>query len=58
MSLEVNLLWVIESITAKSLVTHQDPNIFPALFATYRGQIDGDARFLCLKKWFDVILAA
>ncbi|KAL1808764.1 hypothetical protein ACET3Z_025754 [Daucus carota] len=57
---QINLLRTIESITEETYVISENPQIFicnilPTLSVTYKGQKDGDARFLCLKIWFDVI---
>ncbi|KAK2992667.1 hypothetical protein RJ640_014917 [Escallonia rubra] len=57
---QVNLLRVIESFTEEPSVIHESPNIFirevlPSLSVLYKGNKDGDARFLCLKIWFDVM---
>lgn len=54
------LLRTIESITEEPYIISENPKIFicnilPTLSVTYKGQKDGDARFLCLKIWFDVI---
>ncbi|XP_022144479.1 serine/threonine-protein kinase RUNKEL-like [Momordica charantia] len=58
---QITLLRVIESITEEFSVILENPDIFvhkilPSLAVLYRGNKDGDARFLCLKILFDVMV--
>ncbi|KAF8394503.1 hypothetical protein HHK36_020713 [Tetracentron sinense] len=58
---QVTLLQIIESITEEPSVIIEDPNVFisqilPSLAVLYKGNKDGDARFLCLKILFDVMV--
>ncbi|KAL5712821.1 non-specific serine/threonine protein kinase [Ranunculus cassubicifolius] len=59
---QITLLRVLESITEEPSVILGDPNTFisqilPSLAVVYKGNKDGDARFLCLKLMFDVMVA-
>uniref|UniRef100_A0A1J3D2H2 non-specific serine/threonine protein kinase n=1 Tax=Noccaea caerulescens TaxID=107243 RepID=A0A1J3D2H2_NOCCA len=54
----ITLLQVLESITEDAPLVTQNAEIIireilPSLAAIYNGNKDGDARFLCLKIWFD-----
>lgn len=58
---QINLIRVLDSIAEESSVIHESPAIFiheilPSLSVLYKGNKDGDARFLCLKVWFDVMV--
>ncbi|CAL5347073.1 unnamed protein product [Camellia sinensis] len=58
---QITLLRVLESITEEPSVILESPNIFireilPSLAVVYKGNKDGDARFLCLKIMFDVMV--
>uniref|UniRef100_A0A9I9CPF1 Protein kinase domain-containing protein n=1 Tax=Cucumis melo TaxID=3656 RepID=A0A9I9CPF1_CUCME len=58
---QITLLRVIESITEEISVILENPEIFvhkilPSLAVLYRGNKDGDARFLCLKILFDAMV--
>ncbi|XP_022955380.1 serine/threonine-protein kinase RUNKEL [Cucurbita moschata] len=58
---QITLLRVIESITEEFSVILENPDIFihkilPSLAVLYKGNKDGDARFLCLKVLFDVMV--
>lgn len=58
---QITLLKVIESITEEPSVILESPNTFiceilPSLAVLYEGNKDGDARFLCLKNMFDVMV--
>ncbi|XVF28423.1 hypothetical protein REPUB_Repub15cG0028200 [Reevesia pubescens] len=58
---QITLLRVLESIPEESPVILETPNIFiceilPRLAVLYKGNKDGNARFLCLKIIFDVIV--
>ncbi|KAM7488216.1 hypothetical protein LguiB_025700 [Lonicera macranthoides] len=58
---QLNLIRVLDSIAEESSVIHESPAIFiheilPSLSVLYKGNKDGDARFLCLKIWFDVMV--
>ncbi|XP_077232512.1 kinase family with ARM repeat domain-containing protein [Tasmannia lanceolata] len=58
---QITLLRVLESITEEPSIVLEDPNIFighvlPSLALLYKGNKDGDARFLCLKILFDVLV--
>ncbi|XP_019439730.1 PREDICTED: serine/threonine-protein kinase RUNKEL-like isoform X2 [Lupinus angustifolius] len=55
---QITLLRVLECLTEESLVVLGNPDIFireilPSLTVLYKGNKDGDARFLCLKTLFD-----
>lgn len=52
LSLKVNVLWVIESITAKPSVIHQDPNYFLALYVTYSSQYQANRLFIPVYQGF------
>ena len=57
---QITLLRVLESIPEESPVILESPNIFirgilPSLAVLYKGNKDGNARFLCLKIMFDVM---
>ncbi|KAL0919394.1 hypothetical protein M5K25_011486 [Dendrobium thyrsiflorum] len=58
---QITLLRILEAITEESSVILNDPKIFtgrilPGLATLYKGNKDGDARFLCLKILFDVMM--
>ncbi|KAE9594624.1 hypothetical protein Lal_00037436 [Lupinus albus] len=58
---QITLLRVLECLTEESLVVLGNPDIFvreilPSLTVLYKGNKDGDARFLCLKILFDVMI--
>ncbi|XP_057957472.1 serine/threonine-protein kinase RUNKEL [Malania oleifera] len=58
---QITLLRVLESIAEEPSVILEWPDIFsrevlPRLAVLYKGNKDGDARFLCLKILFDVML--
>ncbi|KAF5182015.1 kinase domain [Thalictrum thalictroides] len=58
---QITLLRIVESITEEPSVILEDPIIFisqvlPSLAVLYKGNKDGDARFLCLKIMFDVMV--
>ncbi|KAG1371198.1 putative Serine/threonine-protein kinase Aurora-3 [Cocos nucifera] len=58
---QITLLRVLESVTEEPSVIIDDPKIFtsrilPSLAIMYKGNKDGDARFLCLKILFDVMV--
>ncbi|MBA0696600.1 hypothetical protein Goari_003140, partial [Gossypium aridum] len=57
---QITLLRILESIPEESPVILENPNIFirgilPSLAVLYKGNRDGNARFLCLKIMFDVM---
>ncbi|KAM5569100.1 serine/threonine-protein kinase RUNKEL [Rosa sericea] len=57
---QITLLRILESVAEESLVILKSPDIFtrevlPSLAVLYKGNKDGDARFLCLKILFDVM---
>ncbi|XP_057489207.1 LOW QUALITY PROTEIN: serine/threonine-protein kinase RUNKEL-like [Actinidia eriantha] len=58
---QITLLRIVESITEEPSVILESPNIFileilPSLAVVYKGNKDGDARFLCLKIMFDAMV--
>ncbi|KAL4311678.1 hypothetical protein GQ457_01G031040 [Hibiscus cannabinus] len=58
---QITLLRVLESIPEESPVILESSNIFiqgilPSLAVLYKGNKDGNARFLCLKIMFDVMM--
>ncbi|XWS08653.1 hypothetical protein CRYUN_Cryun40dG0020000 [Craigia yunnanensis] len=58
---QITLLRVMESIPEESPVILESPDIFirgilPSLAVLYKGNKDGNARFLCLKIMFDVMV--
>ncbi|XP_011071492.1 serine/threonine-protein kinase RUNKEL [Sesamum indicum] len=58
---QITLLRVLESISEESTAVSNNPIIFirqvlPGLTTLYKGNKDGDARFLCLKIFFDVMV--
>ncbi|XP_021808628.1 serine/threonine-protein kinase RUNKEL [Prunus avium] len=58
---QITLLRVLESVSEESLVILESPDIFireilPSLAVLYKGNKDGDARFLCLKILFEVMV--
>ncbi|XP_042022786.1 serine/threonine-protein kinase RUNKEL-like [Salvia splendens] len=58
---QITLLRVLESISEESTAINGNPVVFicqilPSLAALYKGNKDGDARFLCLKIFFDVMV--
>ncbi|OMO98399.1 hypothetical protein COLO4_13939 [Corchorus olitorius] len=58
---QITLLRILESIPEESPVILESPDIFipgilPSLAVLYKGNKDGDARFLCLKIMFDVMV--
>lgn len=58
---QITLLRILESVSEESPVIVQSPDIFiceilPSLAVLYKGNKDGDARFLCLKILFDVMV--
>ncbi|XP_007035458.2 PREDICTED: serine/threonine-protein kinase RUNKEL [Theobroma cacao] len=58
---QITLLRVLESIPEESPVILESPNVFirgilPSLAVLYKGNKDGNARFLCLKIMFDVMV--
>ncbi|TYG50728.1 hypothetical protein ES288_D10G199100v1 [Gossypium darwinii] len=57
---QITLLRILESIPEESPVILENPSIFirgilPSLAVLYKGNRDGNARFLCLKIMFDVM---
>ncbi|EXB74817.1 Serine/threonine-protein kinase ULK4 [Morus notabilis] len=58
---QITLLRILESVSEESPVIVECPDIFireilPSLAVLYKGNKDGDARFLCLKILFDVMV--
>ncbi|KAK6122626.1 hypothetical protein DH2020_043625 [Rehmannia glutinosa] len=58
---QITLLRVLESISEEPTAVNNNPIIFirqvlPSLAVLYKGNKDGDARFLCLKIFFDVMV--
>ncbi|KAF9623184.1 hypothetical protein IFM89_037765 [Coptis chinensis] len=58
---QITLLRILESITEEPSVVLEGPSTFisqllPSLFVLYKGNKDGDVRFLCLKILFDVMV--
>ncbi|XP_008796195.1 serine/threonine-protein kinase RUNKEL [Phoenix dactylifera] len=58
---QITLLRVLESVTEEPYVILDDPKVFTSrilrsLAIMYKGNKDGDARFLCLKILFDVMV--
>ncbi|XP_021291549.1 serine/threonine-protein kinase RUNKEL [Herrania umbratica] len=58
---QITLLRILESIPEESPVILESPNdfirgILPSLAVLYKGNKDGNARFLCLKIMFDVMV--
>lgn len=58
---QITLLRIMESLTEESFVIFGNPDLFireilPSLTILYKGNKDGDARFLCLKILFDVMV--
>ncbi|XP_030508016.2 serine/threonine-protein kinase RUNKEL [Cannabis sativa] len=58
---QISLLRILESVSEESPVIVESPDIFireilPSLAVLYKGNKDGDARFLCLKILFDVMI--
>ncbi|EEF45472.1 ATP binding protein, putative [Ricinus communis] len=58
---QITLLRVLESVAEESSLILESPDIFtseilPSLAVLYKGNKDGDARFLCLKILFDVMV--
>lgn len=58
---QITLLRILESLTEETPVILGNPDIFireilPSLTVLYKGNKDGDARFLCLKIFFDVMI--
>ncbi|KAL6191037.1 hypothetical protein ACLB2K_037430 [Fragaria x ananassa] len=58
---QMHLLRILESVAEESPVILRSPDIFtrevlPSLAVLYKGNKDGDARFLCLKILFDVMV--
>ncbi|KAB2599468.1 serine/threonine-protein kinase ULK4-like [Pyrus ussuriensis x Pyrus communis] len=58
---QITLLRILESVSEESHVILESPDIFirevlPSLAVLYKGNKDGDARFLCLKILFDVMV--
>ncbi|KAL8150893.1 hypothetical protein V2J09_020701 [Rumex salicifolius] len=58
---QITLLQVLESLTEEGSVILENAQIFtcdilPSLTVLYKGNKDGDARFLCLKIMFDVMV--
>ncbi|MED6121685.1 hypothetical protein PIB30_032454 [Stylosanthes scabra] len=58
---QITLLRILESVTEESRVIFGNPDIFireilPSLTVLYKGNKDGDARFLCLKIFFDAMI--
>ncbi|KAK4266480.1 hypothetical protein QN277_027392 [Acacia crassicarpa] len=58
---QITLLRIIQSLTEESIVIFGNPDLFireilPSLTIIYKGNKDGDARFLCLKILFDVMV--
>lgn len=58
---QTTLLRVVESVTEEHSVILEGPDIFiceilPSLAVLYKGNKDGEARFLCLKILFDVMV--
>ncbi|XP_015874449.3 serine/threonine-protein kinase RUNKEL [Ziziphus jujuba] len=56
---QITLLRVLESVTEESTVILESPDLFireilPSLAVLYKGNKDGDARFLCLKILFEI----
>ncbi|XP_015958754.1 serine/threonine-protein kinase RUNKEL isoform X2 [Arachis duranensis] len=58
---QITLLRILECVTEESRMLFGNPDIFireilPSLTALYKGNKDGDARFLCLKIFFDAMI--
>ncbi|XAR54589.1 Non-specific serine/threonine protein kinase [Bertholletia excelsa] len=58
---QITLLRILESIAEEPSIIHDCTNIFireilPSLAVVYKGNRDGDARFLCLKIMFDLMV--
>lgn len=58
---QITLLRILESVSEEAPVIVESPDIFiceilPSLAVLYKGNKDGDARFLCLKNLFDVMV--
>ncbi|PRQ39053.1 hypothetical protein RchiOBHm_Chr4g0420821 [Rosa chinensis] len=58
---QITLLRILESVADESLVILKSPDIFtrevlPSLAVLYKGNKDGDTRFLCFKILFDVMV--
>ncbi|XP_050217966.1 serine/threonine-protein kinase RUNKEL [Mercurialis annua] len=58
---QITLLQVVESVAEEPVLILESPDIFigeilPSLAVLYKGNKDGDARFLCLKILFDVMI--
>ncbi|KAL2534582.1 Protein kinase family protein with ARM repeat domain [Abeliophyllum distichum] len=58
---QITLLRVLESATEEPAAVNDNPDLFirqilPSLAVLYKGNKDGDARFLCLKIFFDVMV--
>lgn len=58
---QITLLRILESIAEEISVIKESSNIFtcqilPSLSVLYKGNKDGDARFLCLKVFFDLMV--
>ncbi|KAL2464016.1 Protein kinase family protein with ARM repeat domain [Forsythia ovata] len=58
---QITLLRVLESSTEEPAAVNDNPDLFirqilPSLAVLYKGNKDGDARFLCLKIFFDVMV--
>ncbi|XP_020596014.1 serine/threonine-protein kinase RUNKEL [Phalaenopsis equestris] len=58
---QITLLQILEAVTEEPSVILNNPQIFtgrilPGLATLYKGNKDGDARFLCLKILFDVMM--
>ncbi|OVA15082.1 Protein kinase domain [Macleaya cordata] len=59
--MQITLLRILESITEELSFIIENPDVFisqvlPSLAVLYKGNKDGDARFLCLKLLFDVMV--
>nr|GMD06124.1 serine/threonine-protein kinase RUNKEL [Ipomoea batatas] len=58
---QITLLRILESVAEEMSVIKESSNIFtcqilPSLSVLYKGNKDGDARFLCLKVFFDLMV--
>ncbi|KAK8925689.1 Mitogen-activated protein kinase kinase kinase 2 [Platanthera zijinensis] len=58
---QITLLRILEAVTEEPSAILDDPQFFtgrvlPGLATLYKGNRDGDARFLCLKILFDVVM--
>ncbi|XP_078440235.1 kinase family with ARM repeat domain-containing protein [Wolffia australiana] len=58
---QTTLLRILESLSEESCIIQREPTVFlkqilPSLLIIYRGNKDGDSRFLCLKILFNVMV--